>query len=134
MQADMSGSGRFAYRKIPKAHLRRKAWKTQKQESWFALAATHPSLGRWMPRNQGGGIGLKLTVFGMIFCFCGQKVVAGVVYRQNFTKTLPFLYRFFILRGKNRSKTDRFWYDFSICPENRSKTDRKWYEFRILLS
>jgi hypothetical protein len=51
----------------------------------------------------------------MIFCFCGQKPVAGVVYMQNFTKT------------------DRFWYDFSICPENRSKTDRKWYEFRILL-
>jgi hypothetical protein len=32
----------------------------------------------------------------MIFCFCGQKVVAGVVYMQNFTKT------------------DRFFTDFSF--------------------
>jgi hypothetical protein len=76
-------------------------------------------------------IGPKLTVFGMIFCFCGQKPVAGVVYRQNFTKTLPFLDHFTVSRGKNWSKTDRFWYGFSICPENRSKSVRNRYEFSI---
>jgi hypothetical protein len=31
--------------------------------------------------KSGVEIGPKLTVSGMIFCFCGQKVVAGMVYR-----------------------------------------------------
>jgi hypothetical protein len=62
---------------------------------------------------------------------------------KNWSKTDRFWYDFLFFCGQkpvagvvymqNFTKTDRFWYDFSICPENRSKTDRKWYEFRILL-